>query len=64
MFIMLPCSQRALILVLEYVGNFGVRLPPGCSRHGVSVHCFVHSNVKPLCHKMTSVSKMYAANLG
>ena len=29
MFIMLPCSQRALILVLEYVGNFGVRLPPG-----------------------------------
>ena len=39
MFIMLPCSQRALILVLEYVGNFGVRLPPGCRRHGVSVHC-------------------------
>ena len=34
MFIMLPCSQRALILVLEYVGNFGVRLPPGCSRYG------------------------------
>ena len=33
------CSQRALILVLEHVGNFGVRLPPGCSRHGVSVHC-------------------------
>ena len=39
MFIMLPCSQRALILVLEHGGNFGVRLPPGCSRHGVSVHC-------------------------
>ena len=39
MFIMLPCSQRALILVLEHVGNFGVRLPPGCSRQGVSVHC-------------------------
>ena len=39
MFIMLPCSQRAFILVLEHVGNFGVRLPPGCSRHGVSVHC-------------------------
>ena len=39
MFIMLPCSQRALILVLEHVGNFGVRLPPGCSHHGVSVHC-------------------------
>ena len=31
---MLPCSQRALILVLEYVGNFGVRLLPGCSRYG------------------------------
>ena len=27
---MLPCSQRALILVLEHMGNFGVRLPPGC----------------------------------
>ena len=40
MFIMLPCSQRALILVLEYVGNFGVRLPPGCSRYGrVRVPC-------------------------
>ena len=26
MFIMLQCSQRALILVLEHVGNFGVRL--------------------------------------
>ena len=39
MFIMLPYSQRALILVLEHVGNFGVRLPPGCSRHGISVHC-------------------------
>ena len=43
MFIMLSCSQRALILVLEYVGNFGIRLPPGC--------------VKPLCHRMTGVSK-------
>ena len=39
MFIMLSCSQRALILVLEYVGNFGVRLPPGCNLHGVNVHC-------------------------
>ena len=28
MFIKLPCSQRALILVLEHVGNFGVRLHP------------------------------------
>ena len=32
-------SLPGRILVLEYVGNFGVRLPPGCSRHGVSVHC-------------------------
>ena len=60
---MLLCSQRALILVLEHVGNFVVTLPPGCSRHGVSVHCFVRSNVKLLCHKMTSVSKMYASML-
>ena len=63
MFIMLPCSQRALILVLEHMGNFGVRLPPGCSCYGVS-RLFVRSNVKPLCHRMTGVSKMYAANLG
>ena len=47
MFIMLPCSQRALILVLEHVGYFGVRLPPGCSRHGVNVHC--------LCVQMLSL---------
>ena len=68
MFIMLPCSQRALILVLEYVGNFGVRLPPGCSRYGrVRVPClyvhtlYVHTFVlKPLCHRMAGVSKMYA----
>ena len=40
MFIMLPCSQRALILVLKHMGNFGVRLPPGCSRHDVSVFKF------------------------
>ena len=56
-------SQSALILVLEHVGNFGIRLPPGCSRHGVST-LFVRSNVKPLCHRMTGISKMYAANLG
>ena len=64
MFIMLPCSQRALILVLEHVGNFGVRLPPGCSRYGVRVTLFVRSNVKPLCHRMTGIFKMYVANLG
>ena len=39
MFIMLPCSQRTLILVLEHMGIFGVRLPPGCSRYGVRVPC-------------------------
>ena len=39
MFTMLSCSQRALILVLEYVGNFGARLPPGCSRYGVRASC-------------------------
>ena len=58
---MLPCSQRALILVLEHVGNFGVRLPPGCSRHGVSVHCLcVQMLIKPLCHRMIGMSKKYA----
>ena len=36
---MLICSQYALILVLEHVDNFGVRLPPCCSRLGVNVHC-------------------------
>ena len=62
---MLPCSQRALLLVLEHVGNFGVRLPPRCSRHGVSAcTLYVCTNLKLLCHKMTSASKMYAANLG
>jgi len=56
---MLPNSQRTLILVLEHMGNFGVRLPPGCSRHGVSVHCLcVQMLCKPLCHRMTGVSKM------
>ena len=64
MFIMLPCSQRALILVLEQVGNIGVRLAHDCSRHGVSVHCMCDQNVKLLCHKMTSASNMYAANPG
>ena len=58
MFIMLPCSQRALILVLEHVGNFGVIAaewlqPPRCQ-----CTLFVRSNVKPLCHRMTGVSKM------
>ena len=65
MFIMLPCSQRALILVLEHVGNFGVRLPPGCSlAAAMASEYIVHSNVKPLFCEVTSASKMYAANLG
>ena len=69
---MLPCSQRTLILVLEHMGNFGVRLPPGCSRYGITptertnkvLTLFVRSNIKPLCHRMTGVSKIYAANHG
>ena len=64
MFIMLPCSQRALILVLEHMGNFGVRLPPGCSRHGVRVHCLCVWMLSHKGHRMTGVSKMYAVNLG
>ena len=72
-FIMLPCSHRTLILVLEYVGNFGVRLPPGsCSRHGVSVHCMcVHIlnlyatgwPVFPKCMQLTLVSWYVASML-
>ena len=67
MFIMLPCSQRALILVLEHVGNFGVRLPPGCSRHGVSVHCLCVQMLSlyatgwpvfPKCMQLTIVASM------
>ena len=55
MFIMLPCSQRALILVLEHVGNFGMIAAMA------SVY-FVRSNVEPLCCEVTSASKMYAAS--
>ena len=61
---MLPCSQHALILVLEHVGNFGIRLSSGLQLLWRQSTLFVRSNVKPLCHKMTSASKMYAANLG
>ena len=56
---MVPRSQRALILVLEQVGNFSIRLLPW---HQCTL--FVCSNFKLLCLKMTSASKMYAANLG
>ena len=50
------CSQRALILVLEYVGNFGVRLRQ------------IAAWLQPLwqqlfCHRMTNVSKMYATSM-
>ena len=71
MFIMLPCSQPALILVLEQVGNFGVRLPPGSSRHGVSVHCIcvqilsfyaARWPVLPSCMQLNLVS-WYAASI-
>ena len=44
-----------LILVLEQKANFGVRLPPGCSRQCT---LFVCSNVTPLCLRMTGVSRM------
>ena len=64
MFIMLPCSQRALILVLEHVGNFSVRLLSGLQPLWRQSNLFVRLNVKPLCHRMTGVSKMYAANPG
>ena len=69
---MLPCSQRALILVLDHVGNFGVRLPrPGCS-HGVSVQCMCGQilsfyatrwPVLPKCMQLTLVSWYVASML-
>ena len=51
MFIMLHFHNVPWFWFLN-TGNFGVRLPPGCSRHGVTVHCMC-SNLKLLCHKMT-----------
>ena len=72
MFIMLLCSQRALILVLEHMGDFGVRLPPGCSRHGVSVHYMcvqilsfyaTRWPVLPSCMQLTRVSWYVASML-
>ena len=59
---MLPCSQRALILVLEHMRNDVIAtawLQPWrqCALH-------VCSNLKLSCHKMTSDSKMYATNPG
>ena len=62
---MLPCSQRALILVLEYVGNFGVtEIAAWLQPPWRQCTLFVRSNVKLLCHKMTSASNMYATNPG
>ena len=61
---MLPCSQRALNLVLEYVGNFGVIAAAWLQPPWRQCTLFVRSNVKLLCHRMTGVSKMYAANPG
>ena len=69
---MLQCSQRALILVLEHVGNFGVRLPPSCSRYGVRVHCLcvqilsfyaTRWPVLPSCMQLTLVSWYVASML-
>ena len=70
--ILLPCSQRALILVLEHMGNFGIRLSPGCSHHGVSVHCLCIQMlsfyatkwpVLPTCMQLTLVSWYVASML-
>ena len=44
---MLPCSQRALIFVFEHVGNFGVRLLPGCSRQCTLFVCSDFKLVNP-----------------
>ena len=61
---MLPCSQRALILVLEHVGNFGVFTAAWLQPPWRQCTLYVCSYLKLLCHKTTGVSKMYAANLG
>ena len=72
MFVMLPCSQSTLILVLEHVGNFGVRLLLGCSRHGISVHCLCVQLLclyatkwpaLPKCMQLTLVSWYVASKL-
>ena len=65
MFIMLPCSQRGLILVLEYVGNFGVTdIAAWLQPPWRQCTLYVCSYLKLLCHKITSASMMYAANPG
>ena len=64
MFIMLPCSQRALILVLEHMGNFFWHQIATCLQPPWrQCTLFVRSlSVKPLFCEVTSASKMYAAN--
>ena len=61
---MLSCSQRALILVLEHVGNFGVIAAAWLQPPWRHCTLYVCSDFKLLCHKMTSASIMYAANPG
>ena len=61
---MLPCSQRALILVLEHVGKFGIRFGAWLQPLWRQCTLFMCSNIKLLCHKVASVSNMYAANPG
>jgi len=72
MFIMLPCSQHVLILVLEHMGNFSIRLQPGCSCHCVRVHCLcvqilsfyaTRWPVLPKCLQLTLVSWYVASML-
>ena len=63
---MLPCSQRALVLVLEHVGNFGVLEHVGNFGLVAAAMASVYSarsNVKPLCHRMTGVSKMFLGSM-
>ena len=60
---MLPCSQRALILVLEHVGNFGL-IAAAWLQPWRQCTLFVCSNFKPLCCEVTSASIMYTANPG
>ena len=69
---MLPYSQHALIWVLEYVGNFSVRLPTGCSRYGVRVPCLCVQMLSlyatgwpvfPKCMQITLVRRYVASML-
>ena len=54
------------------MGNFSIRLPPGCSHHGISVHCMcvqisnlysVKWPVLPSCMQLTLVSWYVASML-